>query len=858
MDNHPLTIEYDVDESLRAGLKLHQSGRLDEALKIYAAIVDVLPGQPDALHLMGLVYQASGNYEEAVCLIEKAIDADPTQPLFYKNLGNVFEAAGNLENALHCFKKALRISPRYAEAHCGLATILHRQGKIEAATDAYKTSLECDPGLESARLNLAHAFHQTGRTDDALKAYREILCENPTHIAASYHSGVICIEKHADAEAVEHLTRAIRAHPRHAEAHFHLGVAYGRLGETGEAIECYRRALDIKPDLAEAYNNLGLIYQANASFDTATQFYAEGIRQAPELPALYNNLGTALHKLGRITEAATAYKKAIDILPRYTEALNNLGNMHQILGNWSAAIEFYRKALDADPQRAEPYYHMGLAYQNQNRFDAAISCHRKALELNPAYDLARCQLYYLLRQVCDWQATSGLEAEIDGATRSSLQTGRKPAEDPFLNLIRHADPELNYQLASAYSSEITDRLAHMPVIDTTGRDAAYSNETSGRITIGYLSNNFRNHPTAQLIRRIFKLHDRKRFNIYCYSFGENDRSTYREEIRRDCDRFVDIRESGHWEAARRICLDGVDILVDLCGFSQGNRLEIAALRPAPVQVRWLGMPGTTGADFFDYLITDRVVTPPVEARCYSEKLVFMPDCYQVNDTRHEITEVLWSKKELNLPSRGVAYCCFCAHYKIDPLVFDSWMTILKKVPGSALWLLGGGEILENNLRREAQSRGVEPKRIVFAPKLQKAQHLARLKAADLALDTIRVNGAITTSDAIYAGLPVITTRGNHFASRMAAGILNAVSMNALVAENLHEYETLAVELGRNPIALTRLKKRLQKNILRVPLFDTPRFVRHIEAAYSEMWQRWQSGKSKNDIRVLAARNGKVY
>jgi protein O-GlcNAc transferase len=588
--------------------------------------------------------------------------------------------------------------------------------------------------------------------------------------------------------------------------------------------------------------------------EAAVGCYAEGIRHAGDPTVLCNNLGTVLYKSGRITDAAAAFRRALEIRPDFVEALNNLANMQQLFGNWTAAVDLYRKAVDLEPECAVSYYHLGLVYQKQDRFEAGIRCHRKALELKPDYELARCQLYYQLRQVCDWQTTRDLEAQIDAATRSSLQAGLKPAEDPFLNLIRRADPELNCQVAAAYSGGIASRMAQISPLGNSSRKIGGPLEASGRITIGYLSNNFRNHPTAQLIRRIFKLHDRQRFKIHCYSFGENDRSTYREEIRRDSDRFVDIRESGHLEAARRICRDGVDILVDLCGFSQGNRLEIAALRPAPVQVRWLGMPGTTGADFFDYLITDRVVTPPAEGRYYSEKFVFMPDCYQVNDTRHEIAPGCRGKKELNLPARGVVYCCFCTHYKIDPLVFDSWMSILKQVPDSVLWLLGGSETLENNLRREGQSRGVAPERIVFAPKLPKAEHLARLKAADLALDTSCVNGAITTSDALYAGVPVVTMRGRHFASRMAAGILQALSMNELVAEDLQQYETLAVNLGGDPITLARLKKRLKRITLKGTLFDTPRFVRHLEMAYCEMWTGSKSRKSTTEISIQEARD----
>jgi protein O-GlcNAc transferase len=392
-------------------------------------------------------------------------------------------------------------------------------------------------------------------------------------------------------------------------------------------------------------------------------------------------------------------------------------------------------------------------------------------------------------------------------------------------------------------------MSNLPSFDTAGRSDEDRVEATGKITIGYLSNNFKNHPTAQLIRGIFKLHDRNRFNVFCYSFGENDRSSYREEIRRDCDRFVDIIEMGHVEAARRIHEDGVDVLVDLCGFTQGHRLSIAALRPAPLQVRWLGMAGTCGVDFFDYLITDEIVTPPDATSCYSETFVFMPHCYQVNHAHHKIADIAWTREDLNLPIRGPVYCCFCTHYKIDPDLFDSWMNILKRVPGSVLWLLGGGADVQKNLRRSAETRGVDSQRIVFAPKLSKSEHLARLRMADLALDTHIVNGAITTSDALYAGVPVVTCRGTHFASRMASSILHAVSLDELVADDRSRYEMIAIRLGKDPSALTSLKARLCRNIFSQPLFDTRGFVRSMEQAYTEMWNRHRQGRPKRIIRA---------
>jgi len=367
--------------------------------------------------------------------------------------------------------------------------------------------------------------------------------------------------------------------------------------------------------------------------------------------------------------------------------------------------------------------------------------------------------------------------------------------------------------------------------------------------VGYLSNNFKNHPTAHLIQGMFRHHNREKFDVFCYSYGEDDKSSYREKIKTECDRFIDVRTLSHAEAAKRIYDDQVDILVDLVGYMKANRLCIPALRPAPVQARWLGMAGTTGADFFDYLITDSIVTPQDHAPFYSETLVYMPHCYQINDNTRAIPNRDLKKADLGLPEDGFIFCSFNTRYKFDPVMFSCWMTILKQVPESVLWVLGGSKTAEKNLRQEAESRGVSCDRLVFAKKLPKDDHMARLCLADLALDTRIVNGAITTSDALWSGVPVLALQGSHFASRMSSSILSAVGLTEMVTHSLHDYEALAVRLANQPDKLYMTRQRLVKNRLTAPLFDTPRFVRDLEKVFKQMWGIYFSGDSPRPIKV---------
>jgi protein O-GlcNAc transferase len=421
---------------------------------------------------------------------------------------------------------------------------------------------------------------------------------------------------------------------------------------------------------------------------------------------------------------------------------------------------------------------------------------------------------------------------------------------PFLNLARHPDPSLNYKVARAWSKEISDRMAAVSRFHPVRKSMFGGNKLKKRrISIGYLSNNFKNHPTAHLVQGMFRLHDRGKFKIYCYSYGEDDKSSYREKIKTGCDQFVDLRMLSHVDAARRIYDDRIDILIDLVGYMKANRLSIPALRPAPVQARWLGMAGTTGADFFDYLITDAVVSPEAHAPFYSEVMVYMPHCYQINDNTQLIPENGFKRTDFGLPENGFVFCCFSTRYKIDPVMFGAWMRILKRVPESVLWILGDGNTAEENLKRAAEQNGINCNRLVFAKKIAREDHLMRLRLADLALDTRIVNGAITTSDALWSGVPLITLRGSHFASRMSSSILSAVELPELVTHSLDGFEALAVRLAGEPGELQAIRQKLARKHSSAPLFDTALFVRNLELAFEKMWGVYLSGAAPQPIRV---------
>ena len=591
-----------------------------------------------------------------------------------------------------------------------------------------------------------------------------------------------------------------------------MGNAFKDQSKLTDAILCYQKALEIKPDFSEVYNNMGTAFQGQ----------------------------------GKSTDAVSCYKKALEIKPDYVSAYYNLGNAFQEQGEFNEAISYYQKTLELRPDYAEAYNNIGAMFQEQGKLSEAISCYQKALGLKPDYAEAYNNLFHQFQQTCAWQKTEGMAAKFDALTREALDSGIKTTETPFINIMRYTDPSRNFTVAKSWSCDverITSNLKnHFP------HDIRKSRKT--KITVGYLSNDFRNHPMAHLMLGLFGLHNRDEFNIFCYSYGKDDVSSYRTRIRRDCDKFVDLGNLNYAIAAKCIYEDQVDILVDLKGYTRGNRIGICALRPAPVQVRYLGLAGTTGADFFNYIITDRIVTPEEHARYYSENFVYMPHCYQVNDHTQEISNKDWKKADFGLPEGSFVFCSFNQGYKIEPVMFNTWMKILRQVQESVLWLQRENEITERNLGLEAEARGVKSDRLIFAEKLPKYEHLARLRLADMALDTRIVSGAATTSDALWVGIPVITLQGSNFASRMSSSILTGIGLSELIVHSIEEYEVLAVRLAHNPGELQTIRQKLTKNLSTEPLFDTPRFTKNLENAYKEMWKIFMAEESPRQIEVM--------
>lgn len=609
------------------------------------------------------------------------------------------------------------------------------------------------------------------------------------------------------------------------------------------AAESYRRSLRIEPDYLPSLYNLGLVLHEGGRFEEAEACFRRVIAIEPgDVDALFH-LGALLFRRMRLEEAEQTFRRALHDAPDNPHLwmrLGEVGAARLTENSLREAAECFRRASELQPDLADAHFNLGAVRGLEGRHDQARQAYEAALRLDPGSVAIRAGLLTEMQQLCDWsrfEELSGLQR------RAAVEQPERPPH-PFGLLSIPSTPEEQLACAKGHSRPLSAAATR----ERRRLNPRFDPAPKARLRIGYLSAEFHAHATAYLAAELFELHDRRRFEVYAYSYGPEDHSAIRARLRRGFDRFTDVRALPHAEAAAAIHADAVDILVDLKGYTIHARPEIVALRPAPVQVSYLGYPGTMGADFIDYLVGDRFVTPAARADDYSEKLVVMPDSYQVND-RHRPVGATPARQALGLPAGGIVFCCFNQSYKILPEVFAAWMRLLKAVPGSVLWLLEWNPWAAQNLRREAGAQGADPRRLVFAPLLPLAEHLGRLPAADLFLDTFPYTAHTTGSDALWAGLPLLTCAGETFASRVAAGLLNAVGLPELVTRSLADYEALALRLARDPGALAALRERLARTRDTAPLFDTPKFVRHLEAAYEIMWQIHRSGGAPRLIEI---------
>jgi predicted O-linked N-acetylglucosamine transferase (SPINDLY family) len=689
-----------------------------------------------------------------------------------------------------------------------------------------------------AKLREAVALQTHGDLARALVLYEEILQTNPRHFDALHLSGVIAAMRGNHDKAVDLIDRAIAADPNNAAAYNNRGRVLSELGRWKMAAEDYTRAASLQAGYAEPHYNLANVYRGIKQWDAALRSYDRCIALQPDHYDAYCGRGTVLMELKRHDAAVASFDQAVAIRQDFAEAHYNRGNALCEINQWQAALASYEGAIGAKPNFAEAYANRGFALSQLQEFEAALASWDLAIRLNPALGYLRGERCFTRMRLCDWSTLESDRRELAG----DIERGAIVCA-PFTVLAWSQSAALQKTIAANW---VRQRWPFDPALGPIPK-----REQGGAIRLGYFSADFHHHATAHLIAGLLERHDRAKFQVFAFSFGPDSQDEMRRRLMAACDRFIDVRLQSDADAAMLARSLEIDIAVDLKGFTQDHRLGIFALRAAPIQVNYLGYPGTSGAGYMDYIIADRILVPE-KSQCHVvEKIAYMPDSYQVNDASRVIADRVFARNELGLPETGVVFCCFNNNFKITPATFACWMRILARVDGSVLWLLADNETAARNLRREALRRNIDAGRLVFAPRMALPEHLARHRAADLFLDTLPYAAHTTASDALWSGLPVLTCIGEGFASRVAASLLTSVGLPELIASTLQEYEDMAVRLAAEPTSLARFRQMLAENRLTTPLFDIRSFTGHIETAYLGMYQRYRADLPPAHIKVTA-------
>jgi protein O-GlcNAc transferase len=734
----------------------------------------------------------------------------------------------NLAEAERLYKQILRVQPKHLGALNLLGILLAQLDRNEEAERYIRAALSINPGAEATQYNYGTVLKKLKRLPEALTAFENALALNADAVDAWSNRGTVLNELERFEEALSDFDQAVARKPDFADGFYNKGNALRALKRNQAAVENYDHAIRLNPCHAGAYNNRGVARLNLRQFEQALADFDRAIGLQPDAAEYYVGRGDVCVRLMRLDEAAAAFEQSLALNPNLAEAWRGRGLVFSALRRFEDALAAYDRAIATKSDFSEAWLNRAQTLFELGRHQDALLAFERAWEINP--DLKIATLVLTARMLlCDWR---GYEEEC-ARVISGVRAGTAVSPFVLLSLPSSSEDQLSCARA-ALAEEFRSPPGAVTHRQYVSRD---------RIRVGYLSFDLRNHAVGFLTVGLFEHHDRSRFETIALSLCRDDGSQVRKRLEVAFDHFYDVSLKSDDEIARLIRKLEIDIAVDLNGFTQGARVDVLACRPAPIQVNYLGYPGTMGADYIDYIIADRIVIPQDQQPWYSENVVYLPHCYQANDDRRAMADVVFSRAEVGLPDRGFVFCSFNNTFKINPPIFDIWMRLLREIDGSVLWLLEGNANVPDNLRREAERRGVAANRLVFAPRMKSEEHVARQILADLFLDTLPYNAHTTASDALWVGLPVLTCLGSTFAGRVAASLLHAVGLSEMVTHSTEEYEAVALRLARSPELLASVKAKLVRNRETFPLFDTARFARNIEAAYTTMWERYQRGRA---------------
>lgn len=824
----------------------------------------------DALHLLALVALQTGRTAKAIELFRQSLAINRNQPVAHTNLATALLADGKAQAALTSSDAALALRPSYAEGlncrgnallelkrpqdalasydralalrpdlavlHSNRGNALRDLQRFADALESYERAYQLQPTLREAVIGSASMLRALRRVPEALARCEEGLKHNPDDAEALHLRAALALEEGRAQDALNDLERAHALQPQSAEILVDRGNALFHLDRVEEAYQNYLRAVELAPQDSQGHYNRGNALYTLQRFEEALSAYDASIARHPEFAKAHHHRGNALRKLRRAEEALESYARAVALNPQYVEAINGAGHAYRNLDRLPEALATYDHALQIDPASLEALSNRSRVLILTHRHTEAIESLERLLaaapDIGPEFHHTLGMLLHTKLAVCDWREyESAISAIADG-----IENGKRVTPPSLYNSAGDS-PDLHLRCARIFVGDNWGAIRPQPWPE--------SRSVHERIRIAYVSADLRWHPVAQLMAGVFESHDRQRFEVTAIAIRQPDESDLAKRVAGAFDRFIDVTKINDQQVARLMRDLEIDIAVDLTGFTADFRTGIFAHRAAPIQVNYLGYPGTLASSFMDYIIADNVVIPPGQEQFYTEQVVRLPHCYLPPGDRRAHSGKTMSRSECGLPEQGIVFCSFNNHYKIVPPFFDIWMRLMREIEGSVLWLAtpAGSDAVKHNLSQEAAKRGVDPGRIIFAPRLlDMEEHLARYKCADLFLDTLPYNAHTTAIDALWAGLPVLTCLGRSFPGRPAASVLTALELPELIATDLRDYEARARQLILDSDMRTDLKARLQHNRDRHPSFDTRAFCRGLESAYINMWERFQRGE----------------
>lgn len=789
-------------EAIDEARALFRNGQQDKALGICRDLLNRLPQHYEAICLAAEI-AAGDDVPKALESYARAIELAPEKSLGYYKRANILRSCGRTTDALDDYDKAIARSPDFANAFCNRGVVLQQLNRLPEALDSYRRAIDLNPADAFAHFNRGTVLRELGRFEEAKKSFVQAIALKPDFAECYCNLGLLQADLKEWQAALASYDRCIELNPEFVHAHFSRGVLQQSQMEWKEALTSYDRTLELKPDHAEAYSNRGVLLTELRQPGAAAASLEAAISLRPDFAEAYYNRGNLLAQVARHREAVASYDRAIELKPGHIGALQNRADALLQVKQFAAAIESFDAAIRTGPQCQ---YLLGMRIHAQ-------------------------------MNICEWSA---LKRDL-GLLAHGIEAGES-LTPPFPLVALLDQPALQLKAAQIWAR---DRCS-VPLAPTL----PLRYPAKDRLRLGYFSSDFCNHPVSMLLAGVIERHDRSQFEVIAFSYGPDTQDDMRRRLERSFDRFIDVRNVSDREVALMARSLEIDIAVDLAGYTGNGRTKIFAWRAAPLQLNYLGYPGTMGASFMDYLIADSTVIPNDEQGHYAEKIIRLPTCFLPVDSERKLTEFEFKRESFGLPASGFVFCCFNNGYKILPEMFDMWMRILSRASDSVLWLSRNNASASNNLLREALQRGIRPERLIFAERMPShAEHLARHRIADLFLDTLPYNAHATAIDALWAGLPIVTLAGQGLAGRVTASLLKSLGLQELIATTENQYEEIALRLASSPEFLGDIKRRLAWSCTHTSALKTRNFTRYLESAYRMIQQRYADGLPPDHMQV---------